>query len=270
MAVKARAEITLAVVNDGKSANTFWRYSDDNGKTFTKDIPLADVGTPTQGRNLFTINRNDVLATLGANLNPDIHGITCTMGKSPNRVQGLWRRFGTDMPRGIYRVSGKLKTDGSHFTVAVELCDNKAGEIIATEDWKPFSFAIEAKNYLGTPYFGFVNFKYGLTQPSPQPLNLYVRDLMITQGEEEYKYTPAPEDQRFGLTQGKFLGVASWGESYPPMEASAYQWTKVEGKDAELYRLHALEETAVVDDKGACKIVLRYEVHHIVGDFSEK
>ena len=54
------------------------------------------------------------------------------------------------------------------------------------------------------------------------------------------------------------------------MNSTLYQWTKVEGKDAELYKLHALEETAVVDDKGVCKVVLRYEVHHVIGDFSEK
>lgn len=38
MGIKARAEYTVSVVNDGKGEKTFVRYSDDNGKTFTKSV----------------------------------------------------------------------------------------------------------------------------------------------------------------------------------------------------------------------------------------
>ena len=38
MGIKARAEYTVSVVNDGKGERTYIRYSDDNGKTFTKSV----------------------------------------------------------------------------------------------------------------------------------------------------------------------------------------------------------------------------------------
>ena len=56
MAVKARAEITLAVVNDGRSANTFWRYSDDNGKTMTK-AATSPIPNVANGDNQFTYDQ---------------------------------------------------------------------------------------------------------------------------------------------------------------------------------------------------------------------
>lgn len=38
MAIKARGEFTISVVNDGRGEKTYIRYSDDNGKTFTKSV----------------------------------------------------------------------------------------------------------------------------------------------------------------------------------------------------------------------------------------
>ena len=38
MGIKARVEYTVSVVNDGKGEKTYIRYSDDNGKTFTKSV----------------------------------------------------------------------------------------------------------------------------------------------------------------------------------------------------------------------------------------
>lgn len=269
MAVKARAEITLAVVNDGKSANTFWRYSDDNGQTFTRDVPLKTTGDMFAGRNIFAINAG-LLAEAGAVLDKSIRGVKCTKAKSLNRVGQLFKRFKDNLPRGQFRISGRMKTDGTTFSVNVNMGGVNAGDVTATPSWQPFSLLVNNPGYSDAPNYCFVDFRYGMTQPSATTLNLYIADLMITQGNTPYDYAPAPEDQQFGLTQGKYLGVASWDKPYPPMNSTLYQWTKVEGKDAELYKLHALEEAAVVDDKGACKIVLRYEVHHVIGDFSEK
>ena len=42
MGIKARAEYTVSVVNDGKGEKTYIRYSDDNGKTFTKEKPFVE------------------------------------------------------------------------------------------------------------------------------------------------------------------------------------------------------------------------------------
>ena len=265
MAVKARAEITLAVVNDGKSTNTFWRYSDDNGRTFTKTKDFAENDEYGNGRNL--VGFNCKLRYSHVTENKSANCFEFVKASTPSRIQNIWgNKQGKVMPAGIYRLSGLVKADTA-CTIVLQMGDTnvREGNIEVTTDWKPFSVTVNNTNYLNAPYYGFIDLVY------PQGNSkVYIKDFMLTLGEEVYDYAPAPEDQLFGLTQGKYLGVASWDKPYPPLDPSAYQWTKVEGKDAELYKLHALEETAVVDDKGACKITLRYEVHHITGDFSEK
>lgn len=269
MAIKARGEFTISVVNDGRGEKTYIRYSDDNGQTFTKDVPLKTTGDMFAGRNIFAVNAG-LFAEAGAVLDKSIRGVKCTKTKSLNRIGQLFKRFADNLPRGQFRISGRMKTDGTTFSVNINMGGVNAGDVTATPNWQPFSLLVNNPGYSDAPNYCFVDFRYGMTQSSATTLNLYIADLMITQGNTPYNYAPAPEDQQFGLTQGKYLGVASWDKPYPPLDPSAYQWTKVEGKDAELYKLHALEETAVVDDKGACKVVLRYEVHHVIGDFSEK
>lgn len=268
MAIKAKAGFSVAVVNDGKdgkSANTFWRYSDDNGRTFTKTKDFAENDEYGNGRNL--VGFNCKLRYSHVTENKSANCFEFVKASTPSRIQNIWgNKQGKVMPAGIYRLSGLVKADTA-CTIVLQMGDTnvREGNIEVTTDWKPFSVTVNNTNYLNAPYYGFIDLEY------PQGNSkVYIKDFMLTLGEEVYDYAPAPEDQLFGLTQGKYLGVASWDKPYPPLNSAMYQWTKVEGKDAELYKLHALEETSVVDDKGACKIVLRYEVHHVIGDFSEK
>ena len=57
MGIKARAEYTVSVVNDGKGERTYIRYSDDNGKTFTKEKPFVEE-TPLFEKADDTISTN--------------------------------------------------------------------------------------------------------------------------------------------------------------------------------------------------------------------
>lgn len=249
---------------DGKSY--YIKYSDDGGKTFTKTVPLTDVGTPYKGRNIFTVNGLGVVASDGAEIDYLNNGLICHFTKAPNRVSGLWKRFGGNMPEGVYRISGKIKTKTSTFTVNIQMGDIDACQIKATQEWQPFSFAVSNKRYLGTPYFGFVDFEYGRTQPEQRELIVYIADLMITQGEEIYDYAPAPEDQRFGLTKGKYIGFATWDKPYPPTDVSAYTWNKIVGDDADYYKLNPLVESAAVNKDGIFNLALKYNIQHIVGN----
>lgn len=92
----------------------------------------------------------------------------------------------------------------------------------------------------------------------------------VEYGDKATEYSPAPEDLMFGLTQGKYIGLMSWDKNYPPLATNAYTWSEFKGQDAEMYKLNPLEESAVVDDKGACKITLRYEISYIVGNKSSR
>ena len=216
---------------DGKSSYTFTRYSDDGGKTFTKAIPLKATGELFAGRNIFAVNAG-LVAEAGAVLDSNLHGVKCTKTKSLNRVGQLFKRFASNLPRGQFRISGRMKTDGTTFSVNVNMGGVNAGDVIATSDWKAFSLVADRPGYSDAPNYCFVDFRYGMTQPAATTLNLYIADLMITQGSESYDYAPAPEDQQFGLTPGLYLGIVSWDKPYPPFDPQMYQWSCTTDKEA--------------------------------------
>ena len=269
MAIKARGEFTISVVNDGRGEKTYIRYSDDNGQTFTKDVPLKTTGDMFAGRNIFAVNAG-LLAEAGAVLDTSIRGVKCTKTKSLNRVGQLFKRFKDNLPRGQFRISGRMRTEGTTFSVNVNMGGVNAGDVPATPNWQPFSLLVNNPGYSDAPNYCFVDFRYGMAQSSATALNLYVADLMITQGSEPYDYAPAPEDQQFGLTQGKYIGIISWDKPYPPLDPSAYTWSAFQGQDAELYKLSPLEENAIVGNDGACKVTLRYNVTYIAGSKASK
>jgi len=217
--------------HDGKSSYTFVRYSNDGGKAFTKAIPLKATGELFAGRNIFAINAG-LVAEAGAVLDSSIHGVKCTRTKSLNRVGQLFKRFADNLPRGQFRISGRMKTDGTTFSVNVNMGGVNAGDVIATSDWKAFSLVADRPGYSDAPNYCFVDFRYGMAQSAATTLNLYVADLMITQGSEPYDYAPAPEDQQFGLTPGLYLGIASWDKPYPPLDPQMYQWSGTTDKEA--------------------------------------
>lgn len=230
---------------DGKSSYTFTRYSDDGGKTFTKAIPLKATGELFAGRNIFAVNAG-LVAEAGAVLDSNLHGVKCTKTKSLNRVGQLFKRLAGNLPRGQFRISGRMKTDGTTFSVNVNMGGVNAGDVIATSDWKAFSLVADRPGYSDAPNYCFVDFRYGMAQSSATALNLYVADLMITQGSEPYDYAPAPEDQQFGLTPGLYLGIASWDKPYPPLDPQMYQWSSTTDKEAMKKALLAIKaaETA--------------------------
>ena len=252
---------------NGTSEKTYIRYSDDNGATFTKAIPLKATGEMFAGRNIFAVNAG-LIAEAGAVLDSSIRGVKCTKTKSLNRVGQLFKRFKDNLPRGKFRISGRMKTDGTTFSVNVNMGGVNAGDVTATPNWQPFSLLVNNPGYSDAPNYCFVDFRYGMTQPAATALNLYVADLMITQGEEEYEYAPAPEDQQFGLTSGKYIGIVSWDKPYPPLNPNAYTWSAFkgeDGKDAEIYRLKASKESAKVTADGLLVCDAAYTIEHVQG-----
>ena len=252
---------------NGTSEKTYIRYSDDNGATFTKAIPLKSTGDMFAGRNIFAVNAG-LLAEAGAILDSSIRGVKCTKTKSLNRVGQLFKRFKDNLPSGKFRISGRLKTDGTTFSVNINMGGVNAGDVTATPNWQPFNLLVNNPGYSDAPNYCFVDFRYGMTQPTATALNLYVADLMITQGEEEYEYAPAPEDQQFGLTTGKYIGIATWDKPYPPLNPNAYMWSAFkgeDGKDAEIYRLKASKESAKVTADGLLICDAAYTIEHVQG-----
>ena len=209
--------------HDGKSSYTFVRYSDDGGKTFTSFVENGDYG---HGRNLFGFN-------LG------IWNITCRVDKTINgywavKTDGipklcyLWKRRNSAMPAGIYRLSGLIRSDGN-CTIELRMGGTPAreGSISVNNEWKPFSVTVNNTKALGAPDFGNIETKYlsGTTK-------VFIKNFMLTMGEDKYDYAPAPEDQDAGTFPGTYLGIASWDKPYPPLDTQMYQWSSTTDKEA--------------------------------------
>lgn len=90
----------------------------------------------------------------------------------------------------------------------------------------------------------------------------------VEYGDKATEYSPAPEDLQFGLTTGKYIGIASWNKPYPPLNPSAYTWSAFkgeDGKDAEIYRLKASKESAKVTADGLLICDAAYTIEHVQG-----
>jgi hypothetical protein len=60
----------------------------------------------------------------------------------------------------------------------------------------------------------------------------YIRlsNLMVTKGDKQYPYAPAPEDQLLGTTPGKYMGTLVWEKPYPSLNPADYTWKLTEGR----------------------------------------
>ncbi|WP_314125915.1 hypothetical protein [Segatella maculosa] len=272
-----RGEYSISVVNDGKdgqSAYTFWRYSDDNGKTMTK-AATSPIPNVANGDNQFTYDQLYHHNGAGSSVSLFTEGergelvLGTSVGYHVTAGGGnggvffyqdaahrlLFGKTGTPLVLSCY-----MRAVGGAASVSVGIEGRASSQFYPlTADWQRFEVRAKSDDQ-----------GHALLFYAYKACKFDICCIQFAQGQGVDTWQPAPKDAAIGTTAGKYLGVASWDKPYPPMNSTLYQWTKVEGKDAELYKLHALEETAVVDDKGVCKVVLIYEVHHVIGDFSEK
>lgn len=291
MATIARAQITLTGVRDGTGSYTFFRYSDDGGNSFTEPKPWVETGDYGNGRNLYSRARYSVYN--GAKVLADMF-----YAAEAGYLAGIYFKANLFTVGKEYAVSFDFlpKTEcriGGHsaqYNVKAIHIDGLAYS---------FSWPVGLKTPLETGKSHHVEL---VVERKPDAAgadnNLYIqplrgggskgsweiRNVKLEEGNAATEWTPAPEDQQFGLTPDAWLGVATWDKPYPPMEESAYSWSEVKGKDglpgrdgadgndghpAEFYRLVPIAEKATVDGSGKLTANLSYQIEHVTGaDFA--
>lgn len=247
MGIKARAEYTVSVVNDGKGERTYIRYSDDNGKTFTKsklNHIIGDIATSVAGENRsgqvpkqWSFNRFDTGEVLLCAL-VEMSGNTTERPSmyfqaQPNGGVGGWdviRTPWTNLQNGVQVLQAVC-------TLPNSMTDN-----------------------------GILNMRLDNVDGT-----IKVHDLTLMY-RNDVKGTELTQDNMFlsGKETGKYIGIMSWDKENPPLEPSAYTWSEFKGQDAEMYKLNPLEESAVVGEYGECNIDLQYEIKHVVGNKETK
>ena len=208
---------------DGKSSYTFTRYSNDGGKTFTSFVENGDYG---HGRNLFDFNLG--IWNMTCRVDKTINGYWAIKTDGIPKLFHLWKKRSSAMPAGIYRLSGLIRSDGN-CTIELRMGGTPAreGSISVDNEWKPFSVTVNNTKALGAPDFGNIETKYlsGTTK-------VFIKNFMLTMGEDKYDYAPAPEDQDAGTFPDTYLGIASWDKPYPPLDPQMYQWSSTTDKEA--------------------------------------
>lgn len=258
---------------DAVSSYTYIRYSDDGGQTFT----AADDGKLSEARKIQGIGRNY------ANQPPAYKN---------EKVITLYDGFIENQPAEIpFVLSARAKYHISAAAKSGEMKSNISPKLEnGTTVWSSLLFA-NGKSTLkadGTEKDGEASFSKKINGRIASMPGIWLRAFVyledgITKDPDSYwydiqieygpltDYMPAPEDMVAGTTPGKWLGVAVWDKPYPPLEPSAYMWSKVQGPDglpgkaAEFFRLRAVTEKAVVDGSGKLTASLSYQVEHVTG-----
>lgn len=243
----ARNQITIAVVNDGKGERTYIRYSDDNGKTFTKsklNHIIGDIATSVAGENRsgqvskqWSFNRFDtgevLLCALVEMSGNTTESPSMYFQAQPNGGVGGWdviRTPWTNLQNGVQVLQAVC-------TLPNSMTDN-----------------------------GILNMRLDNVDGT-----IKVHDLTLMY-RSDVKGARLTQDNMFlsGKETGKYIGVMSWDKENPPLDPSTYTWSEFKGQDAEMYKLNPLEESAVVGEYGGCNITLRYEIRHVIGNKETK
>lgn len=228
------AQKTFTVRRAQKPSYTYFRYSNDGGKTFTAAKPWTETGEYGNGRNLAK-NVFEFYHQPGHPfVRPTVHGLR---GGEKMRVSFDWEVRGIKYTDGGVngskdkRISVQFSSQYG-YTPLVYLTNktNDSGHFsheysVSQHEWNSNTPVTE--NTVCAIYIH--NEAYTFAEP-----NSFVKitNLMVTRGSEVYGWRPAPEDRQFGLTPGKYLGTLVWDKPYPSMDTSAYTWSEVQGRDA--------------------------------------
>ena len=230
---------------DGKSEKTYIRYSDDNGKTFTKsklNHIIGDIATSVAGENRsgqvakqWSFNRFDagevLLCALVEMSGNTTESPSMYFQAQPNGGVGGWdiiRTPWTNLQNGVQVLQAVC-------TLPNSMTDN-----------------------------GILNMRLDNVDGT-----IKVHDLTLMY-RNDVKGTELTQDNMFlsGKETGKYIGIMSWDKPYPPLDPSAYTWSAFKGengKDAEIYRLKASKESAKVTADGLLICDAAYTIEHAQG-----
>ena len=235
---------------NGKSAYTFVRYSDDNGKTFTKPAtsPAPDAA---KGDNQFTYDQL---------YNSNVTGSSVSLFTEAERGELV---LGTSVG---YHVTAGGGNGGVYFYANAEhpLNVGKSGTPLVLSCYmravgEEANVSIGIERVVQTPYKPLtsewqrfeVHTKsdgrgHALLFYAYKACKFDLCCIQFAQGQGVDTWQPTPKDAAIGTTAGKYLGVASWDKPYPPLNPQMYQWSKATGDGIEYIYCRTEVENAPV------------------------
>lgn len=235
MAIQARGRVTFHKIQD--PSYTFLRYSNDGGKTFTPAKPWVETGEYGNGRNL-------------------LNGI-------PREVSFSTQKDFTVGPIGKVLVGSRYAVS---FDVENSESQNAVGDVLFwSQTWKSVIIVhFVADNTERHVEFSFVmpnwvengsnsGFRARFRKTSGSG-TVTVSKAKLEIGDTATDWSPAPEDQQFGTTPGKYLGTLVWDKPYPSPDTADYTWSEAQGRDGNgivsMRRMFAVGVSPTVEPTG--------------------
>lgn len=219
MAIKAKGRLTFNKVD--KMVNTYVRYSNDGGKTFTNS-PKSDYSeVPDAGRNLL-LSTNSVIT----NNEYRIQGYRLTRKLEWGKTYTFSCKFKAGNDRTEFR--GYYK-GGIFNLLGIELKEKESWVYLKSTFTLPTEEKASDKqkvvyNNTNPP---FINIYVG---PKKSKSISSITEAKLEIGNTATPYSPAPEDIDIGTTTGDWIGTCESDNNYPLADPSDYTWTKVKGE----------------------------------------
>lgn len=243
------AQKTFTVRRAQKPSYTFHRYSNDGGKTFTE--------------------AKAVIEHMGEVYVDKKSGKDYTVVNVENRIPVDLVEAG--LP---YTVVWEAKSEDTQTDkAAIMLHSAKWGmpvqlNFTPAKGYKAYARTFIMPDFAKEGTYFFLRFDSNKVKTEGVTDRLYGRAFRIYRGQ----YTLDTISQLIGTTPGSWMGTVTWDKPYPPFDVTAYTWSKIKGEDgapgtpAELYRLKAITERAVVNEEGMLSVALQYAIEHTVGN----
>lgn len=221
------------------SLRTVRLKKDTPSEIYIADIKLREYSKYIDGRNLCRCTAADGRSTQellvtahGAALPFTVHGLN---GGDTFRIAFDW-----EVHNIVYTDGGYNNTGNKSFVLQMSReyayrspmfltslpTDKGHGEMLITlpalntySNGHPIREADSAYPYIHWEALGFAAGSY-----------IRLSNLMVTKGDKQYPYAPAPEDQLPGTTPGKYMGTLVWDKPYPSLNPADYTWKLTEGR----------------------------------------
>lgn len=234
------ASYSIPLSHTQNNSYTFFKYSNDNGTTFTAPSQAAldevQAGLPLEGRNLFQGTRDFKYGNYGGTLTAnDYLGFTSSSRSYP--ISGYsdhihWDNIIAPTPNTYYTLSFYAKSTNAGDSIVSYFYPNTQDGVadgsttsILTDTWKKYIIVWHTSDSVS----GVKNVIVCRLHTGRGSGTVSACGIKLEVGDTATPWTPAPEECTFGTTKGRYLGKLAWDKPYPSSDPTDYTWIDMQG-----------------------------------------
>lgn len=239
MGIKAKARLTINVLQEGRSSYTHVRYSADGGQTFTAAAPEAveaakKVGglginlantlqVPKGYALLWKPNHSKSVELLSPSELPEgaFRGVKVVQ---PDKWLGIYHYNQRPIQAGRYVMTLWARSDEPNAQLAFGMEKAAVSTAALSTEWKKYSALIHVKGDRD---------KYVLCLYGKSSGIFYYADVKLEEGEVPTPWTPCAPDAAVGTTPARWRGELVSDHPVASIDPKAYTWVDTKGDKGE-------------------------------------